>query len=182
MSEDNPWKTVSSKYVYENPWIKVREDQVIRPDGKPGIYGVVETKMATGAVVVDENLELVLVGQYRYPLDFYSWEIIEGGADSGETPLEAAKRELLEEAGLIAENWQQLGPQIHLTNCHSSEEGRVYLAQGLSQGESDPEGTEVLQIRRVSFDEALSMIDRGEITDAMSLIGIERAKRVLFER
>ena len=170
--EQNPWRTLSSEVKYKNPWITVREDQVIRPDGKPGIYGVVETRIATGVLALDEDGALYLVGQYRYPLDCYSWEIIEGGAEQGEDPMDACKRELREEAGLEAAHWETLGGEIHLSNCHSSERGFLYVARGLTHVGEDPEGTEQLQVRKVPWSEAVAMVGRGEITDAFSIMGI----------
>src|SRR5437868_652855 len=116
MSEVSPWKCLSSRTVYTNDWIKVREDQVIRPDGKPGIYGVVETRIATGVLALTPDLQVYLVGQYRYPMDEYSWEIIEGGSDDGDDgALLTAQRELQEEAGLVAEHWEPLGHELHLS-------------------------------------------------------------------
>lgn len=172
----NPWKTLSSKYVYSNNWIKVREDKVIRPDGKKGIYGVVETKTATGVVALDADNNIFLVGQYRYPLDVYSWEIIEGGAEDSESAIDAAKRELLEEAGIIAKSWQQLGGELHLSNCHSSETAYVFLAKDLEFKEPNPEGTEVLEIKKMPFKNAYKMMRNGEITDCLSIIALERAR------
>lgn len=177
--ERNPWKTVSTRTVYSNPWITVREDQVIRPDGNPGIYGVVETRVATGVIALTPDDEVYLVGQYRYPTKIYSWEIIEGGADPGEAPMEAAKRELREEAGLVASAWEQLGDEVHLSNCFSSERALFYLARGLTETDREPEGTEVLQIRKVPLRECVAMVDRGEIKDAMSVIALLRLDRQL---
>ena len=179
MSEHNPWKTISSAVVYQNDWITVREDQVTRPDGKPGIYGVVETRVACGVVALAPNNEVYLVGQYRYPTECYSWEIIEGGAEKGEPPIEAIKRELQEEAGLTATEWTQLGPMIQLSNCHSSELAVCFLARGLSEVSAAPEGTELLQVKRVSLNEAVEMCADGRITDALSIIGIARATKTL---
>ena len=170
--ERNPWKTLSSEVKYKNPWITVREDQVIRPDGNPGIYGVVETRVATGVLALDDHDALYLVGQYRYPMGCYSWEIIEGGAEPDEDPLEACKRELQEEAGLIAHHWEALGHEIHLSNCHSSERGYLYVARGLEHVGASPEGTEELQIKKVPWKEVLTMVMRGEITDAISIMAI----------
>ena len=175
----SPWRTLSSREVYDNPWIRVREDQVIRPDGKPGIYGVVETRIATGVIALTPENEVYLVGQYRYPVNEYSWEIIEGGSDPGEPALEAAKRELREEAGLTAENWKQLGPEFHLSNCFSSEIGIVFLAQGLTLGQADPEGTEILKIKKLPLTQALEMVHSGEIKDSVSIVGLLRAARYL---
>ena len=179
MSEKNPWKTTSSEIVYKNDWIRVREDQVIRPDGNPGIYGVVEARIATGVVALNTDGEIYLVGQYRYTLDQYSWEIVEGGAEPGEDPLSAVKRELAEETGLSASQWQPLGGKIHLSNCHSSETAYLYLAQELSEGTANPEGTEQLIVRCVPLDEAEDMVASAQITDAMSIIGIQRAAHLL---
>jgi 8-oxo-dGTP pyrophosphatase MutT (NUDIX family) len=169
----NPWQTTGSKTVYDNAWIRVREDNVIRPDGKPGIYGVVHFKnKAIGVLPIDDEDCTYLVGQFRYPLDHYSWEIPEGGGPHSEDPLSAAKRELLEETGLEASNWELLG-RAHLSNSVSDEEAILYLATGLTQRQACPEGTEQLQVRRVAFQEALNMVRRGEITDAMAVIAIQ---------
>lgn len=179
MNEDNPWKVLSSQIKYENPWIRVREDAVVRPDGKNGIYGVVETRIATGVLALTESQELYIVGQYRYPLACYSWEIIEGGSDPGESALVTAQRELKEEAGLVAERWRQLGGVIHLSNCHSSEVGYLFVAEDLSQVGSTPDATEVLQIKKIHFSEALRMVMAGEMTDSLTIIGILRLAREL---
>lgn len=173
----NPWTTLSSKVVYENAWIRVREDQVLRPDGNPGIYGVVETRLATGVVALTPEEEIYLVGQHRYPFDQYSWEIIEGGSDDEESALDAAVRELREEAGLEAEHWEPLGPEIHLTNCHSNERGYLFLATGLREVGANPDGTEELALRKMPLAEALAMVDSGEITDAMTIMALLRLDR-----
>ncbi len=168
----NPWKTLSTRDVYENPWIRVRQDEVIRPDGQPGIYGVVHYKNKAIAVLpIDDEGYTYLVGQYRYTLDVYSWEIPEGGCPEGEEPLEAATRELLEETGLTAEHWTQLGT-AHLSNSVSDEEAILFLATGLTHGEAQPEGTEKLEVRRVEFAEALRMVMTGEITDSLAVMTI----------
>ena len=170
----NPWQTQSSRIVYDNAWIEVREDAVIRPDDAPGIYGVVHFKnKAIGIVPVDADGCIYLVGQYRYTLDCYSWEIPEGGCPEGEEPLAAAQRELLEEIGLKAHRWQLLGT-AHLSNSVTDEEALYYLATDLNQGQAQPEGTEKLEIMRVPLTEALQMVSRSEITDALSVMGITR--------
>jgi 8-oxo-dGTP pyrophosphatase MutT (NUDIX family) len=169
---DNPWQTLSTRLVYDNPWVRVREDQVIRPDGKPGTYGVVHYKnLAIGILPIDADGFVHLVGQYRYPLDRYSWEIPEGGCPEGEDPLQAAQRELAEETGLQAQNWKLVGG-ADLSNSVSDEKALWYLATGLIQGEAQPDGTEVLQHRRVSLTEALRMVEAHEITDALSIIAL----------
>lgn len=175
----NPWKTVSTAVRYQNPWITIREDQVIRPDGNPGIYGVVEARFATGVIARNQQGEIYLVGQYRYPTQQYSWEIIEGGAEAGEDPRVAAARELREEAGLEAQRWQVLGADIQLSNCFSAEMARLFVAEELSSVPAQPEGTEVLEVRTVSLQDAVYMVDSGEITDAMSVIGLLRYARMV---
>src|SRR5262249_1855701 len=168
----NPWKTLDTRIVYDNPWIRVREDNVLRPDGNPGIYGVVHYKsIAIGILPIDEDGFTYLVGQYRYTIDQYSWEIPEGGCGQGEEPIEAAKRELLEETGLVASNWRVLG-EAHTSNSVTDEGAIYYLATGLTEGESQPEGTEKLELMRLPFAEALRMAAEGEITDSLSLIAI----------
>lgn len=169
----NPWKKVSTRVVYDNPWIRVREDEVVRPDGLPGIYGVVHFKnIAVGVLALEDGM-LYLVGQYRYPLERYSWEIPEGGCPEGEEPLETAQRELAEETGLRASRWTRMG-EAHLSNSVSDEVAVWFLAEGLEQGEHSPEGTEKLQVRRVSLKEAHRMVNAGEITDALSVLAIQQ--------
>ncbi len=175
MNHENPWRTLESVPQYENAWIRVREDRVLRPDGQPGVYGVVEFKnRAIGVVPVTAELDTFLVGQYRYPLHAYSWEIPEGGGPLGESPLESAKRELAEETGLTAARWTYLG-DLHTSNSVTNEVGAVYLAEGLSFGESRPEGTERLEVRRLPLAEAYRMAMAGEITDSLAVIGLARA-------
>lgn len=167
----SPWQMIASREMYDNNWISVREDSVIRPDGEQGIYGVVHFKNIAIGVLAVEGDEVYLVGQYRYPLDEYSWEIPEGGCPEGEDPLHAAQRELEEETGLRAAHWEKLG-KAHLSNSVSDELAIWFLATGLSQGEHSPEGTEQLNIRRVAFHEALEMALTGGITDALSVLAI----------
>jgi 8-oxo-dGTP pyrophosphatase MutT (NUDIX family) len=168
----NPWTTVGSRPVYENPWIKVREDQVLRPDGRPGIYGVVEFKnRAVGVLPVEDDGAIWLVGQYRYPLHTYSWEIPEGGCPEGETPEETARRELQEETGLTARNLELL-TTAHLSNSVSDEVAYIFRASGLTDGQNNPEGAESIDVKRASWDEAWAMSRRGEITDSISVIAL----------
>ena len=172
MSNKNPWKTNSTKVVYENPWIKVSQHDVIQPDNTPGIYGVVHFKnKAIGVLPIDDEGFVYLVGQFRYPLGLYSWEIPEGGCPEGEEPLTAAKRELSEETGLSALHWQEIC-RSHLSNSVSDEEAIIYLATGLTQGVATPDATEDLAHRKVHFSDAVNMVQAGEITDSMSVMAI----------
>lgn len=179
MSEKNPWRRQGSKLIYSNPWITVREDSVISPGGVPGIYGVVEARVATGVVALTDDLQIYLVGQYRYPVEEYSWEIPEGGAELSEDPMTAAQRELQEETGLTAQHWEQLGGEVHLSNCFSAERGILYLARGLTQGRSRPDHTEQLQVKMVPFRECLEMVDRGEVKDSLTIIAVLRVARLV---
>jgi 8-oxo-dGTP pyrophosphatase MutT (NUDIX family) len=178
-SQPNPWRTVSSELRYQNPWISVREDQVIRPDGKPGIYGVVESKVAIGVVAITAAEEVLLVGQYRYPTKCYSWEIIEGGAEHGEAPEVAAARELREEAGVRARTWRSLGEELHLSNCFSAEVARLYIATDLEEVGAEPDPTESLLIQAVPLPQVFGLVDSGAIKDALSVIGLLRYARIL---
>jgi len=169
----NPWRKLSSREIYDNPWIRVREDRVIRPDGEQGIYGVVHFKNIAIGILAVEGDFIYLVGQYRYPLERYSWEIPEGGCPEGEDPLRAAQRELEEETGLRAANWVQMG-QAHLSNSVSDEFAVWFLATDLTAGQCRPEGTERLKVRRVPLSEAYGLALEGEITDSLSLLAIMR--------
>lgn len=171
-SEQNPWVTHASEKKYENPWITVTEHQVSHPNGDLGIYGVVHMKnRAVGVVPVDNEGCTWLVGQYRYTLEEYSWEIPEGGADPGD-PLSGAQRELLEETGLEADDWTHL-QTVHLSNSVTNERAEIYLAQGVRKvAEPTPEASEELTLKRLPLAEAVALVERGEITDSMSVIGL----------
>ena len=169
-----PWRRRTRRVAYQNPWITVWHDEVVRPDGNPGIYGVVHfASLAAGIVALDDEDRVLLVGQHRYTLDAYSWEIPEGGVPVGEDPLEGARRELREETGVVAAGWREIG-RFHLSNSVSDEAGVLYLATGLTQESAAPEGTEELAVCWVAFDEALAMTLDGRITDAMAIMGIQR--------
>jgi len=174
--EKNPWTTLHSKTIYDNKWITVTEDDVINPKGGAGIYGRVHFKnIAIGVIAMDDQQNLWLVGQYRYTLNAYSWEIPEGGSPYAENPLEGAKRELKEETGLVAEQWQELF-RMHLSNSVSDEIAIIYLATNLTQEEAAPEDTEELQLQKVSVDRAYEMVETGVITDSMSVAAITKIK------
>jgi 8-oxo-dGTP pyrophosphatase MutT (NUDIX family) len=169
-----PWRRLARRVAYENPWLTVWHDDVLRPDGSPGIYGVVHFRnLAAGVVAIDDADRVLLVGQHRYTLDAYSWEIPEGGVPAGEDPLAGARRELLEETGLVASAWREIG-RFHLSNSVTDEAGVLWLATGLRQEEADPEATEELELRWVSFAEALAMTLDGRVTDAMAIMAIQR--------
>lgn len=169
----NPWTTLSRRAVYENPWIAVREDAVRRPDGQPGIYGAVSMKNhAIGVVPLHSDGTVTLVGQFRYTLREYSWEIPEGGCPFDEKPLDCARRELLEETGLHTAQLEPLGGEIHLSNSVSDERGYLFLATDLTQGDAMPEGTEKLSLKRVPLERAVQMALNGEISDSLSVTAL----------
>jgi len=176
----NPWTKLSSQDIYENPWIKLEEHQVVNPAGGKGIYGKVHFKnMAIGIVALDTQHHTWLVGQHRYVLDEWSWEIPEGGGPLGKTPLESAQRELLEETGLRADTWTEI-QRVHLSNSVSDEVGYIFLAQGLMEGPPAQEATEAdMKIWKIPFREALDLVLAGKITDSLSIIGILKTARIL---
>lgn len=175
----NPWKTLTVRNAYENPWIRVDHRDVLNPQGGAGIYGVIHFKnTAVGIIPLDNENFTWLVGQYRYTLDRYSWEIPEGGGLVGSDPLEAAKRELMEETGITARIWKPL-LELHTSNSVTDEYGVAYVAQDLTMGKSQPEETEQLHIRRLPFSEVVDMVMQGEITDALSMIAILKANELL---
>lgn len=177
---ENPWKTILSKNIYDNPWINLTEHQVINPNGGHGIYGQVSYKnLAIGIVVLDQDNNTWLVGQYRFPINQYSWEIPEGGGPLKSDPLISAQRELLEETGISAASWQEI-QRMHLSNSVTDELAIIYLARELTFGEAEPEETEQLLVRKLPFSEAFQMVLNGEITDSMSVAAILKVKLMLF--
>ena len=163
--------------MYRNPWIRVTHRDVTNPSGNPGIYGVVHFQnLAIGIVPVDGRGYTWLVGQYRYALGTYSWEIPEGGCPLGTDPLEGAQRELLEETGLRARNWEVLLPEFHVSNSVTDERGMAFLATDLEEGTAQPEETELLQLRQVPLEEAIRMVLEGKIQDLVSVASLLKAK------
>jgi 8-oxo-dGTP pyrophosphatase MutT (NUDIX family) len=178
---ESPWQTLSSDLKYDNPWITVTEHQVVNPSGGRGIYGTVHFKhLAIGVLPVDADGNTWLVGQYRYPLGIYSWEIPEGGGRLDMAPLESAKRELKEETGIEADNWLHV-LDLHLSNSVTDEAGHVYIATGLRFGDAAPEETEDLALRKLPLAEAYRMVTAGEITDIISVAAILRARILQLE-
>lgn len=180
MHQNNPWKTLSIKEVYDNPWINITHRDVLNPSGQNGIYGKVHFKnIAVGALPLDDKNYTWLVGQYRYTLEKYSWEIPEGGCIEGIEPLQAAKNELQEETGIIANKWTKI-LDIHTSNSVTDEYGICYLAEELTFGKSSPEPCEELVVKKLKFEEAFKMVMNGEITDSLSIATIMKVKLLLF--
>jgi ADP-ribose pyrophosphatase len=176
---ENPWHTLKVSTVYENPWIRMEHHDIVNPSGKDGIYGVVHFKnRAIGIIPIDREGNTWLIGQYRYALNEYSWEIPMGGGPNELDLLDSAKRELKEETGLMAKKWTLI-MKIHTSNSVTDEQGFVYMAEDLTQGETEFDETEVLQIRKLPFPVALDMVMSGEITDSLSIAGILKAARIL---
>jgi ADP-ribose pyrophosphatase len=169
--ETNPWKSLSAKVQYENRWIRVTEHQVINPSGGHGIYGVVHFKHLAIGIVPWEDGYIWLVGQFRFPIGRYSWEIPEGGGSRDEDALASAQRELKEETGITADHWEVI-VKMDLSNSVSDEEAIVYLARGLHSGKAQPEETERLAVKKVTLDEAFGMVERGEILDSITVAAI----------
>ena len=175
---ESPWRRRSRRLVYENAWVHVLHDEVDRPDGQPGVYGVVHFQNhAVAIVAIDDRERVVLVGQWRYTIDAYSWELPEGGVPPDEAPLAGAQRELREETGLQAGQWQEVA-RIAVSNSVTDERGTIFLATELLEGEAAPDGTEDLRLRWVDFGEALAMIDDGRITDLLTIAALERVGRL----
>jgi ADP-ribose pyrophosphatase len=175
----NPWKLVASKSVYENNWIEVQHQDVITPAGNPGIYGVVHFKnLAIGIIPLDHENNTWIVGQYRYPLKKYSWEMPEGGGPIGFDPIESAKRELLEECGIIANKWDKI-LEMDLSNSATDEHAILYVARDLSFTESEPEETEDLQVKKIPFEDLFQLVMNGEIEDAMTVAAVLKLKLML---
>jgi len=168
----NPWRELSRRSIYANDWMRVEEHDVVTPAGDRGIYGLVHpTHLALGVVPVDDDLHTWLVGQFRYALGRYSWEIPEGGGDPTLDPCAEAARELAEETGLTADRWEPL-LELDTSNCFTSERAIVYLARDISVGAARPDSTEDLRVCRVPLGHAVDLVHAGRITDAISVAAL----------
>jgi 8-oxo-dGTP pyrophosphatase MutT (NUDIX family) len=175
----NPWVTLDKKEIYKNPWITVNHHNVINPGGNKGIYGTVEfAHTAIGVVVLDKDYNTYIVGQYRFPLNFYSWEIPEGGGEKGEDPLVSAQRELSEECGIKAEKWTLI-QNFHLSNSVTDEAGYLFIAQDLSHFEAHPDDNEELKTKKIPFQTLFEMVLNGDITDAMTIMAVYKTNYLI---
>ncbi len=181
MEEHGPWKTLTSNVVLDTPWIKVTHHNVVNPGDQLSTYSTVHfKKLAIGILPLDNDYNTWIVGQYRYPLKAYSWEIPEGGGDRDVDPLESAQRELLEETGIKAEEWTEI-QTLHLSNSASDEYGIIYAAKGLSFHEANPDDDEELEVRKIPFDELYQMVEDKTITDSLTVVAVLKAKLLMSE-
>ncbi len=175
----SPWKILSSEVKYDNPWILVREHQVVNPSGNEGIYGVVEFKNKAIAIIpLDDEGNTWIVGQFRFPMNTYEWEVPEGGSPMHERPEDTAARELLEETGLRANSFTLIG-EFQLSNSTTNEVAFAYVARGISVGESDPDEDEVLRVRKIPFRELVELVMDGKIKDCLSVASILKLNALL---
>lgn len=177
--EENSWTTLKSEVKFETDWISISKHDVLNPSGNKGLYGVVNFKnLAIGILPLDSENNTWLVGQWRYPLNQYSWEIPEGGGKFSHDPIESAKRELKEETGLIANKYTLLC-NMHTSNSATDEYCYIYIAQNLEYTLSEPEESEDLQVKKLPFEQAYQMVMAGKITDSLSMVAILKTKILL---
>jgi 8-oxo-dGTP pyrophosphatase MutT (NUDIX family) len=177
LKQANPWTTKSSRIAYENRWIRVREDEVIRPDGRPGIYGVVEVPPSVGIVAINQKDHVVLVGQWRYTLNRYLWEIPRGGSDGNPDLLAVAQRELAEEAGIHAECWEWLGT-VDVNTGITTDVQHLFLATGLRPADASHDAEEQIDVAWHTFGNVLGMVMDGQITEVCSVAAILKVARI----
>lgn len=176
---ESPWKTLKSEVVYETPWIQVSHHDVITPGGSKSIYGTVHFKhIAIGVIPVDAEGNTWLVGQYRFPLKEYCWEIPEGGGEFSDTPLASAQRELREETGIVAKEWELI-QEMQVSNSATDEYAYIYLARNLEFFEPNPDEDEDLKVWKLPLSEAVEKVLDGTIKDSLSVAGLLRAKLFL---
>jgi len=178
-NEKNPWTTLSTETKYDNPWIRVDEYQVLNPAGNPSIYGVLHMKhLAIAILPLDEDYNTWIIGQHRFPFNSYEWEVVEGGCPEGTLPLDTAKRELKEEAGLEAKHYELI-LEMQLSNSKSDEYSYSYIAKGITYTGEEPEEDEQLTIRKIPFSELYAMCMNGTIKDALSIATVLKAKALI---
>lgn len=181
MEKRGPWTTLKEELVYQTPWIAVTHHDVLDPSGKQGIYGTIHFKnVAIGIVPLDEELNTWIVGQYRYPIRAYSWEIPEGGGKRDVPPIDSAKRELREEVGIEAERWREV-LRMDLSNSASDEHAIIYVAQGLTYHAPQPDHNEELEQRKLPFAELYGMVQRGEVTDSLTVAAVMKVQLMLLD-
>ncbi len=179
MKKRGPWTTLRERIAYETPWIRVDHHEVLDPNGNESVYGVIHfARWAVGILPLDNEMNTWIVGQHRYPLDAYSWEMPEGGGDKDVPPLESAKRELREETGIEAERWTEI-LQMDLSNSASDEQAIIYVARGLTFHEPEPDSDEELAQRKLPFEELYQMVMRGDVRDAMTVAAVLKVKLML---
>jgi ADP-ribose diphosphatase len=171
-----PWRRLTTRLVYENPWIRVREDQVALPDGQTTLYGVVECAGCVGVLPFLDADTIVLVGQYRYVAGGFFWEMPTGAIKPGESEEAAVQRELAEEAGYEADRLVKLCA-YHTGKSVVEETANIYLAEGLRAIQRPPDPTEFIEVRTFSFDEVVRMVERDEIKDSMTIVAVLHAAR-----
>jgi 8-oxo-dGTP pyrophosphatase MutT (NUDIX family) len=177
LKQANPWTTKSSRIAYQNRWIRVREDRVIRPDGQPGVYGVVEVPPSVGIVAINQKDHVVLVGQWRYTLNRYVWEIPRGGSDGHPDLMAVAQRELVEEAGVEAEHWQSLGT-VDVCTGVTTDVQHLFLATSLRSSEAHHDAEEQIDVDWHPFEHVLEMTMAGQITEVCSVAAILKVARM----
>ncbi len=181
MEKLGPWTKLNEEEVYSSPWIAVSKHDIIDPGGKPGTYSVVHFKaLAVGVVALDDEMNTWIVGQYRYPTRTYGWEIPEGGSPRNVPPLEGAKRELREEAGIVAERWTEI-LRMDLSNSASDEHAILYVARGLTFHEPEPDHNEELALKKITFSELYERVQRGEILDSLTVAAVMRVKLMILD-
>lgn len=181
IEERGPWKTIKKEPVYESPWIKLEHHDVIHPGNEKGIYSLVHFQnRAMGVIPLDKDLNTWIVGQHRYPINRYSWEMPEGGSPFDEDELEGVQRELQEETGIVAHSWTRI-MEMHLSNSSTDEVGIIYVAQDLTFQDSNPDSDEELHVKKIPFQELYEMVKNGEVTDSMTVAAVLRVKLMMVE-